>query len=675
VQIHLSIRATNDLEASLIECTIPRAATYRQIATRLQEANPHLESPVALRLAHDISITLKTTPSSVDSLVIPTSNATVLYGLRRARELSRDDFTPSQTERTAPPMPDQEVLDTQKLSTVVSRLHEEHKKSQIPSMGMEVESSLGPNGGEVISLALSRLPPEADFPEGWTCALELDPPMGQNLMIEEDAVFSVPREDNSSGTVLQIGQGSLEPHEFSEAFGAPERLPSTWRHQLVNLPHPSETFSGVTVRLKVFNEHHEEVSSQTERIPAPAWTMTHHLSPIKEVIAIQKISLLSPPPRRGGGPTAPPKVVRDKDCERYLQDLQAAIPVPLHVLEATTNDAWARDIAFSGRALTIENGPTTQSELLQNPVERGTKGEAEVIEVLQKHCQSGKSRLSTMSAPQKLTSDLNSGGNFLCTPPLPNLPFGAIVTGQDSRRPVNSKIIEFIEAQGKQPLVRIDTSWLQVGHTDEVLTFVPWPGATHGFKALLADHSMALQLLDANSDASMFRGAEKGVESHYYRLGRALDRAGFKSSAVLAHAEVRQPEAELRDHLEGIKTTIINELGLGEEDIVRLPVLFRKRNPRLDDALSLPGGGREYLGYQPFTPNSVNMLVATQSTNHATLCIPKPFGPGSEEGTCVFEEAIVTALANSGNQIKFIDDYKANHISGGNIHCSTNELR
>jgi hypothetical protein len=84
----------------------------------------------------------------------------------------------------------------------------------------------------------------------------------------------------------------------------------------------------------------------------------------------------------------------------------------------------------------------------------------------------------------------DDGGNLVVTPPiLPDHPHGRIVVG----RGMQKSLKRFFRAQRVQtPLVEIDTSWLRVGHVDEIVSFVPW---RNGFLAVLPDPEAGLRLL------------------------------------------------------------------------------------------------------------------------------------------------------------------------------------
>lgn len=89
------------------------------------------------------------------------------------------------------------------------------------------------------------------------------------------------------------------------------------------------------------------------------------------------------------------------------------------------------------------------------------------------------------------------GGNLESTPPVPGAPLGKIILGNRSldggAEFMDPDLLRLLVAQKRQPIVELDTTWLDVGHVDEMLAVVPNP--TSGFSVLHASSAMALALL------------------------------------------------------------------------------------------------------------------------------------------------------------------------------------
>ncbi len=86
------------------------------------------------------------------------------------------------------------------------------------------------------------------------------------------------------------------------------------------------------------------------------------------------------------------------------------------------------------------------------------------------------------------------GGNLGVVPPTPAYPLGRIVHGNTMSRASSA----FWDDQKVQDPFTIDTSWLAVGHVDEVVGFVPAPG---GFKLVEASPDLAVCLLGGQASA------------------------------------------------------------------------------------------------------------------------------------------------------------------------------
>jgi len=94
----------------------------------------------------------------------------------------------------------------------------------------------------------------------------------------------------------------------------------------------------------------------------------------------------------------------------------------------------------------------------------------------------------------------NFGGNIEASPPMPGASLGKLVIGNvlaGGRDFMDPDLLRLLHKQRKQPLVQVDTTWLQVGHVDEILAFAPDRRAGAGAFALLrAAPDVAFQLLD-----------------------------------------------------------------------------------------------------------------------------------------------------------------------------------
>jgi hypothetical protein len=95
---------------------------------------------------------------------------------------------------------------------------------------------------------------------------------------------------------------------------------------------------------------------------------------------------------------------------------------------------------------------------------------------------------------------LNYGGNIVVGP---GGSAGKVVIGEqpspadpdDDQREVDPDLFGFLTAQRVQPVVKIDTGWLDVGHVDELISFVPDRYAASGAAILRAAPEVAMLIL------------------------------------------------------------------------------------------------------------------------------------------------------------------------------------
>ncbi|WP_370948501.1 protein-arginine deiminase family protein [Amycolatopsis sp. cg5] len=89
---------------------------------------------------------------------------------------------------------------------------------------------------------------------------------------------------------------------------------------------------------------------------------------------------------------------------------------------------------------------------------------------------------------------INATGNIETVPPYPGFPQGRLVYGSGASRQPDPAFIKMLTAQGQQPPIVLDTTWLAVGHVDEPLHVVRANNA-RGWTLLVADPRLAVDLL------------------------------------------------------------------------------------------------------------------------------------------------------------------------------------
>jgi protein-arginine deiminase len=283
--------------------------------------------------------------------------------------------------------------------------------------------------------------------------------------------------------------------------------------------------------------------------------------------------------------------------------------------------------------------------------------------------------LPTIPPYAYLADTLNSGGNFSTIPPYTHdgraYPNGRIlIGGRPGYRP-DPSFLRMLEAQGAQKPLYIDTSWLQAGHVDEVVSFVKAPSA-RGWAMVVLDPRLGVQLLrqaraEGRGNAAMFVG-RKGIgvdEKEQLRLVHAtvtvnqvLDGGGVVRASLRAAARIDEAVARIK-----------RATGLTDSEIVRVAGLH-DRDPsgtmtRLSGWLQRPGADSF-----AYVPSIVNGLPLSDRAFAAA----DPHGP-VVDGRDVFKRQAEHAFGRVGVRVHWVEDFQYLHLNGGEVHCGTNVLR
>jgi len=204
------------------------------------------------------------------------------------------------------------------------------------------------------------------------------------------------------------------------------------------------------------------------------------------------------------------------------------------------------------------------------------------------------------------------------------------------------EVIAFLAGQQAQPPVWIDTSWLLIKHTDEIVAFLP--GTDGRGVILVPDPAEGLRLLGDQEAAEPQAGRRREANA---RIARAIE-------AMLV-GDDKAPRAGVAG--ESGATGLLELLGLDESRVVRLPVAFD-----VPAAGLLDDGG--VTDASSLWSNPVNALVV----NGTVICGSAGM-PSAVQQVC--RERF---LAAGADRVEFIDDgvYQKNH---GNVHCATNARR
>ncbi len=254
----------------------------------------------------------------------------------------------------------------------------------------------------------------------------------------------------------------------------------------------------------------------------------------------------------------------------------------------------------------------------------------------------------------------DSFGNLEVAPPVTvdgvEYPFGRIYFGNwywgNSAETIVEELNTFLYQQKVQAPFELDVTWLCVGHVDEFMTFVPDASSDKGFKLLVTDVPAGyafLESLDSAMDLPKYSS-----DHHYDTIGD-----------ILADSSLRSLNEDIQlDYLDPAIETLKTELGLTNDDIIKIPMLFEE--------------AFECGGYTAtLFPGTVNMLVGTNSDGTgAKLVIPDPYLRSNlnDQSTDPFIEH-VNALLPAGNEPFWIDDWDEYHMMLGEVHCGSNTLR
>lgn len=251
---------------------------------------------------------------------------------------------------------------------------------------------------------------------------------------------------------------------------------------------------------------------------------------------------------------------------------------------------------------------------------------------------------------------LNSFGNFETVPPHTkdgaSFPFGRVLRGRTTSFYPDASFAKMIDAQGQQPAIDIDTSWLYVGHVDETLSFVK-ANTPRGWVLLANDARLARKMLEdevaaGHGDTPLF------VDKTWFDFDTGEESPAQTTIAnVLADTDVMKASAEAAAEVDAQVAKIQKEVGLADDEIVHVPFLHMEVS-----GLSI--------AYQPGMVNGIYLA-------DGRFGAPDPHGP-VVAGKDIFKKAMEDALAPHGITISWIEDWEY-HISAGEVHCGTNTRR
>jgi protein-arginine deiminase len=250
-----------------------------------------------------------------------------------------------------------------------------------------------------------------------------------------------------------------------------------------------------------------------------------------------------------------------------------------------------------------------------------------------------------------------SFGNLETVPPYEKdgitYPFGRILRGSTASWHPDQAFSRMVDAQLQQPAIAIDTGWLYVGHVDETISFVKAP-TKRGWKLLVNDAPLAKRMLEdavagGAGDTPMF------VDKSWVDFKRGVETPAQTTIAeVLADERVMQSSAEAAVEVDAQLEILKRELGLSDDEIIRVPFLHTVY------------GGRS-VAYQPGIVNGIYI-------SNTRFAAPEPHGP-LVGGRDIFKEAFEGPMSEVGIAVDWVEDWDAYHRVLGEVHCGSNATR
>ncbi len=250
---------------------------------------------------------------------------------------------------------------------------------------------------------------------------------------------------------------------------------------------------------------------------------------------------------------------------------------------------------------------------------------------------------------------MSSTGNFEAIPPYSHgrarFPNGRMIWGAGGRRAPDPGFIRMLRAQGMQKPLVVDTSWLEVGHVDEIVSFVP-NNSRRGWTIAVEDPLAGIRLLKrlratGHGSARLFAGLARYSSTGIVRAARTVD-------SLLADSQEMAATRAAARHIDRVLATLERATGVRDIQVIRAPTLYEK------------SGG--------FLTSAVRATVNGVALRRGEFAAPRPHGP-IVDGRDVFEADIERQFLQQGVRVRSIEDWYYAHIVAGEVHCTSNTLQ
>ena len=387
-----------------------------------------------------------------------------------------------------------------------------------------------------------------------------------------------------------------------------------------------------TLLATVLDPNGAEAASTTIDLHSSPMIMNHHLQPTEEVWVVEVSNW-------GGNASMV------ADLEAVLGDKLTKVPGNQVGL-----DVWIQDEIEL--ATSVGANGTRLDTMIDSIRERG-------LGVYPKATQVYPDSIPRMWGSPASATTFDAFGNLEASPPVTvgdvEYPFGRIYYGKEGPAGLDDVLANHLDAQTVQNPFHVNTSWLCVGHIDEISSFVPDSASPKGFKFLFSDVGAAVDILEGMDPATSlprFGLAEPN--------GHGIPTVnGLLTNSLRAFNEDRQAL-----YLDPIRERFIAELGLDEEDIVDVPTWFEPINcgPGSPHAVAL-------------VPGTVNLLVANlEDASHLFIADPFVRSDLGDQSSDPFIQDFVARMPRD-LQVHFVDNWFVYHMGLGEVHCATNARR
>jgi protein-arginine deiminase len=256
---------------------------------------------------------------------------------------------------------------------------------------------------------------------------------------------------------------------------------------------------------------------------------------------------------------------------------------------------------------------------------------------------------------QGTVDTMSSTGNFETIPPYSRgrdrFPNGRMIWGSGGRRTPDPVFIRMLRAQGTQRPVVINTSWLAVGHVDEIVTFVP-NNSRRGWTIAVEDPRAGMRLLQrlraaGHGGARVFAGLARYGPDDIVRASRSVD-------SLLADSHEMEATRAAARHIDRALATLERTTGVRDREVIRAPTFYERQSNGL------------LVSDVPATVNGVPL-------RRGEFAAPRPHGPIVGRRDALATE-IQRQFAAHGVRVRWIEDWYYAHIVLGEVHCTSNAL-